>query len=160
IAKYFNFQDSNLNLNRSMISKILSDKSKWLAVTESQLSSTIFRHKQVKYPILDQSIRLWVEQITSGEMILTELMIREKATCFAKALNLGDDTLKFSNRWIQKFKRCNNLRNFRLHREANSAPLSSLPEYRQKLRELIEKYTLDNVFNADKTELFFHMAPD
>ncbi|CAG8794647.1 21329_t:CDS:1, partial [Racocetra persica] len=117
---------------------ILKDKLKWLAVTEDQLSSTVFQHKQVKYPLLDQSIRLWVEQITNSEVILTELMIKKKVIVFAKALGLSDDTLKFSNEWIHKFKQRNNLRNFKLYREANSAPLSSLLEYREKLHELIE----------------------
>ncbi|CAG8804196.1 23313_t:CDS:1, partial [Racocetra persica] len=46
IAKHFNSQDSSLNLNRTTIFKILKDKSKWLAIMESQLSSTIFRYKQ------------------------------------------------------------------------------------------------------------------
>ncbi|CAG8491655.1 3564_t:CDS:1, partial [Racocetra persica] len=105
-------------------------------------------------------MRIWVEQVTNREMFLTELIIKEQAADFAKALNLGKDALKFSNGWVHKFKQRNNLRNVRLHREANSAPLSSLPEYREKLRELIENYTLDNMFNTDETELFFHIAPD
>ncbi|CAG8600923.1 1672_t:CDS:2, partial [Scutellospora calospora] len=160
IANHFNSQDPNLNLDRTTISKILKDKSRWLAVADDQSSSITFRHKQVKYPLLNQAMKLWIEQVTRGEMIITELMIKEKATIFAKALNLGDDALKFSNGWIHKFKRRNNLRNFRLHGESNSAPLSLLPEYKKKLHDLIENYTLDNVFNADETGLFFRMAPD
>ncbi|CAG8483267.1 30455_t:CDS:2 [Racocetra persica] len=136
IAKHFNFQNSSLNLDRSTISKILNDKSKWLAVMDNQLNFTIFRRKQVKYPLLNQAMCLWVEQVTTEDMILTELMIKEK------------------------FKRHNNLKNFWLHGEAKSAPLSLLSEYRQKLYELIEKYTLNNMFNADETELFFHILPD
>ncbi|CAG8764952.1 15579_t:CDS:1, partial [Racocetra persica] len=46
IANYFNSQDPNLKLDRSTVSKILKNKSKWLMVTEDQLSSTVFRHKQ------------------------------------------------------------------------------------------------------------------
>ncbi|CAG8449545.1 3756_t:CDS:2 [Scutellospora calospora] len=83
IADHFNSQDPNLNLDQTTISKILNDKSKWLAVTEDQLSSIVFRCKKVKYPLLDQSMRLWVEQITNSEVILTELMIKEKAASFA-----------------------------------------------------------------------------
>ncbi|CAG8480239.1 29592_t:CDS:2 [Racocetra persica] len=61
IAKHFNSKDSSLNLDRTTISKILKDKSKY-------------------------------------DMIVTELMIKEKAADFTKALNLEDDALKFSNR--------------------------------------------------------------
>ncbi|CAG8770980.1 3362_t:CDS:2, partial [Gigaspora rosea] len=84
IANHFNSQDPNLNLDQTTISKILKDKSKWLA-----------------------ALKLWIEQVTRGEMIITELMIKEKATIFAKALNLGDNALKFLNEWIHKFKRHN-----------------------------------------------------
>ncbi|CAG8480340.1 4795_t:CDS:2 [Racocetra persica] len=84
IASHFNSQDPNLNLDQTTISKILKDK----------------------------TMRLWIEQVTCGEMIITELIIKEKTTIFTQALNLGDDVLKFSNRWIHKFKRHNNLRNF------------------------------------------------
>ncbi|CAG8499675.1 18202_t:CDS:2 [Racocetra persica] len=70
IAKHFNSKDSSLNLDRTTISKILKDKSKYL----------------------------WIEQVTNGDMIVTKLMIKEKAADFAKALNLEDDTLKFSNK--------------------------------------------------------------
>ncbi|CAG8538061.1 15180_t:CDS:2 [Dentiscutata heterogama] len=76
IANHFNSQISNLNLDWTTISKILKNKSKWLAITKSQLS---------------------LIQVTNGEIILTELMIKEKATYFAKVLNLGNDALKFSN---------------------------------------------------------------
>ncbi|CAG8558975.1 15168_t:CDS:1 [Racocetra persica] len=105
-------------------------------------------------------MRIWVKQVTNSEMFLTKLMIKEQVADFAKALNLGEDALKFLHRWVHKFKQHNNLRNIRLHREANSVPLSLLSEYREKLRELIKNYMLDNVFNADEIGLFFHIASD
>ncbi|CAG8480532.1 32611_t:CDS:2 [Racocetra persica] len=41
--------------------------------------------------------RIWVKQVTNSEIFLTELMIKEQVADFAKALNLGEDALKFSN---------------------------------------------------------------
>ncbi|CAG8845947.1 22725_t:CDS:1, partial [Racocetra persica] len=61
IAQYFNQKDSALNLERSTISKILKKKEQWLAITDT--SVTVFRHKKVKFPLLDKAMQLWVEQV-------------------------------------------------------------------------------------------------
>ena len=41
--------------------------------------------------------------------------------------------------------------------EGNSAPLEDLENYRQKLRGITSAYELCNIFNADKTALFWRM---
>ncbi|CAG8804624.1 26853_t:CDS:2, partial [Racocetra persica] len=79
-----------------------------MAITDNEANKAVFRHKKVKFPLLDKAMQLWVEQ----------------------ALDLPDDALKFSNRWVHKFKKRNNLRNYQLHEEANSTPLELLPEQR------------------------------
>ncbi len=61
---------------------------------------------------------------------------------------------------MQKFKRHNNIRKYRLHGEANSALLATLSDERNKLREILKDYPLEDIFNADETGLFFRMAPN
>jgi len=82
----------------------------------------------------------------------------EKAELFAKLLEIPEDELSFSNGWIFKFELRNDLRSYRLHGEANSAPLETLPIQRQKLQEILSQYDPDNIYNADETGLFFRMA--
>ncbi|CAG8655177.1 10866_t:CDS:2, partial [Dentiscutata heterogama] len=159
IALYFNTQDSKKKLDHSTISKILKDKDQWLAKTEAEISDTVFKHKKTKFPQLDHAIQLWVKSIIYERLFLTEAIIKEKAIYFAHALSLLENVLKFSNSWINKFKKRNHLQNFRLHSEAESAPIESLPEFRQELWEIIQEYTLDNVYNANETSLFYRLAP-
>ncbi|CAG8445734.1 15969_t:CDS:2 [Dentiscutata heterogama] len=64
-------------------------------------------------------------------------IIKEKAAYFAKALALCKDGLKFSNGW--------------LHGEASSTPIQILPESQRNLQNIIQEYTLSDVFNADET---------
>ncbi|CAG8616002.1 9397_t:CDS:1, partial [Dentiscutata heterogama] len=90
----------------------------------------VFHYKRVKFPLLDKAMQLWVEQVVDSQIFLTEAIIKEKAIFFARALALPDNALKFSNSWVHKFKKRNNLRNYRLHGEANSTPLELLPEQR------------------------------
>ena len=94
----------NLTIDRSTISKILLQSDKWTAIINTEDSVKTFRHKAVKFPILDQAMNLWVENVTAGGVILTDLLIKEKAKIFAQAFNIQENELVFSNGWLYKFK--------------------------------------------------------
>ena len=79
---------------------------------------------------------LWVENVTAGGITLTDLLIKEKARIFAQALNIQENELVFSNRWLEKFKKRNNIKRYRAHDEAGSALLESLPKERKRLCKL------------------------
>ncbi|CAG8448436.1 304_t:CDS:2 [Scutellospora calospora] len=96
-----------------------------LAIDNNETSMTTFRHKKVKFPLLDKAMQLWVKQVISDQIFLTDLIIKEKAAFFAWALGLPDSVLKFSNDWVYKFKKQKKLRNYQLHREANNRTILS-----------------------------------
>jgi DDE superfamily endonuclease len=58
-----------------------------------------------------------------------------------------------------RFKHRYDLKSYRLHREAASAPLEDLLEERKRLAEIILPYDLEDVYNANETGLFFRMLP-
>ena len=152
IAKYFN-EKYSLEIDRTTISKILSQRDKWKAVIENEISDKTYRHKAVKFPLLENAMNLWVENVTAGGVVLTDLLIKEKARIFAEAFNIQDE-LTFSNGWLQKFKKRNNIRKYRMHEESGSAPLATLPEERKKLQQILGRYTLDRIYNIDETVNF------
>ena len=157
IAIHFN-QLHNLDIKRSTISKILKEKERWLSIENA--STSTYKHREVKYPLLEQALSIWVKQAISKGMILSDIILREKAKDFAKDLNIEENSIGFSNGWLSGFKSRNNLSKQRLHGEANSAPLSTLPELRAELQELISKYNPSDVFNCDETGLFYRMTPN
>ncbi|PKK40750.1 hypothetical protein RhiirC2_805372 [Rhizophagus irregularis] len=57
-------------------------------------------------------------------------------------LNISEDQLKFTNRWMFLGK-------------ANNAPLATLPEKQLKLRNLLAAYNKEDIYNADEMGLFF-----
>ena len=128
IANHFNEVYPNLKIDRSTVSKILSQRDKWKAIVNTEDSVKTFRHKAVKFPLLDQAMNLWVENVTAGGVILTDLLIKEKAKIFAQALSIQENELVFSNGWLYKFKQRNNIRRYRIHGKSGSALLTSLPE--------------------------------
>ena len=143
IAAHFNAK-YGLNIDRTTISKIINKKDKWLHVEGG--SKTVFNHRR---PLLEEAMSVWIDQMTSKGVILTETLMTEKAELFAKLLEIPEDELSFSNGWIFKFKLRNDLRSYRLHGEANSAPLETLPIQRQKLQEILSQYDPDDIYNAD-----------
>ncbi|CAG8854222.1 36559_t:CDS:1, partial [Gigaspora margarita] len=52
-----------LNLDRSTISKILSNKEKWTNLTSNETDDIIFRKSRVKHPSLEKALSIWVNQI-------------------------------------------------------------------------------------------------
>ncbi|CAI2199323.1 19454_t:CDS:1, partial [Funneliformis geosporum] len=54
-----------LNIDRSTISKILLESDKWKAINVEDSAQT-FKHKEVKFPVLEQAISLWVENAIAG----------------------------------------------------------------------------------------------
>ncbi|CAB4491435.1 unnamed protein product [Rhizophagus irregularis] len=157
IAIYFN-RLHNINIKRPTISKILKDRERWLSITNN--TSSTYRHREVKYPSLEQALSIWVKQALSKNMILSDNILREKAKEFAQDLNIAENAIGFSNGWLGGFKSRNNLSKQRIHGESNSAPLSTLPELRAELQELISKYDPNDVFNFDETGLFYRMTPN
>src|SRR5207253_3175328 len=56
-----------LNLERSTISKILSDKEKWINFTVNETINNTFCKSKVKHPDLEKALNIWVNQaVVSG----------------------------------------------------------------------------------------------
>ena len=70
-------------------------------------------------------------------------------------MNIQENELVFSNGWLEKFKKRNNIKRYRAHGEAGSAPLESLSEERKRLRKLLGRFTLDRIYNIDEMGHFY-----
>ena len=97
---------------------------------------------------------LWVENATASSVVLMDLLIKKKAKTFAEAFNIQEKDLTFSNGWLYKFKRHNNISRYRIHRESGSASLVSLSEEHTKLQLILGQYTLDRIYNIDEMVSF------
>ncbi|CAG8603701.1 1935_t:CDS:2, partial [Diversispora eburnea] len=64
---------------------------------------------------------------------------------------LPEGSLTFSNGWVTKFKKHNEIRKITMHSEAASAPLENLPKEWKKLQELLSHYNSEDMYNADET---------
>ena len=71
------------------------------------------------------------------------------------ALDLLSDAIKFSNGWVDEFKRWHGLQQYQSHGEASSVNLTSVKEECIRMWRKLEGWDLNNVFNVDKTSFFW-----
>ena len=158
IADYFS-EKKNLTIDRTTVTKILSNKEKWINIPNSTHHS-VFRQKSVKFPDLEKTMGFWISQVSAQGLVITDKVVAEKAKVFGEKLGIEKNDLVFSNGWLRGFKQRNNIKAVRIHGEANSAPLENLPLFRNELQEITSKFDLENIFNADETGLFYCMSPN
>ncbi|GBB96268.1 hypothetical protein RclHR1_02710027 [Rhizophagus clarus] len=62
--------------------------------------------------------------------------------------------------WLNNFKKRHNIKQYNKHGEVQSRPSEEeLTKKREKLQELINNFDLENVFNCDKTGLYWKLEP-
>ena len=71
-----------------------------------------------------------------------------------------ESNIGFSNGWVQRFKLRNNISLRKYEGEASSANLPAINIELPKIKEEINKYNLDDVFNFDECALFYRLEPD
>lgn len=149
----------NLEVDRSTVTKILAESDRWIAKDVSGNSGKLTKDRKEMFPKVNDALGEWMFGALATNRILTGKILQMKALEFAQRFPEEKD-FKASDGWLQKFKKRHNLHHVKMHGEANSAPLDILPEERERLREVIGEYDLDDVYNADETALFFRMPPN
>ena len=144
-------------VSEGMVSDILKEKDRWLAIDLNSFQVGLQREKKVAFPIIEEALTIWVETALQNGLIITDNILSTKALGFAFLLK--EEKFKGSDGWIDNFKKRHNLRQYNIHGEAASAPLQDLDTMRENLRETLKEYDPENIFNCDETGLFWKMKP-
>ena len=105
---------------------------------------------------------LWVLKAMGDGILLTGEVLHQKWNQFADLVGVPEDErLNLSNGWLGCFKDRNGLKEMKRHGEAASANASTVEQERKRIQELIKKYgyELHDIFNMDKTGLFYRYVP-
>ena len=93
---------------------------------------------------------LWVEGREAQLQPVTGLLIIAKAERLSTALGLPGDSLRFSNGWVNKFKKRHALQHYQSHGEASSVDLTSIKEEHVRMQHELQGWDLNDVFNVDE----------
>lgn len=68
--------------------------------------------------------------------------------------------LQFSNGWLEKFCHRHSFKQQVVHGESGSVQQEVINQELPALRQLLQQYHPDDIFNADETGLFYNMPPN
>lgn len=145
---------------RSTISVILKEKEKWLAIPQDGQAGKRIRHRDGKFPKLEECLALWHSHAEAAKLPTSDRALQIVARDIGAAIGIGSEELKFSSGWLQGFKARFGLHSVTMHGEAASSPLTSLDEERTALKRILSDYNPKDIFNADETGLFYRMPPN
>ncbi|EXX59906.1 hypothetical protein RirG_184720 [Rhizophagus irregularis DAOM 197198w] len=140
-------------VKQNTVSDIFKKKEKWLLVNPDSEDANKQKERPVYFPQVEEALSLWVINTLAAELTINTDILHEKAKYFAQQFEINK--FSFSNGWIDKFKRRHNLKEYIKWDEAKSAPLETLDEERNILREIIKDYDL----NDDETGLYWDLEP-
>jgi hypothetical protein len=143
--------------HRTTIGDILQNRAKFTTLQPQDRS--LKRTRAVKSEVIDSSIKNWVFQMQYQNQPICDDLIKAKARSFAALLGVEGE-LKFSNGWLQKFKKRHGFHKVKIHGESGDAQMEGIEGRIEELRARIAVYGLDKSYNFDETGLFYNLAPD
>ena len=119
--------------------------------------------KEANFEKLDKAVYNWFIQQRSKGAPVSGPLLQEKALQMFKIPypDKGADSFKTSSGWLHKFSCRHGVRGISLPGESQSADASAVFTFRSKLLRKVEEegYTLNQVFNADETGLWWQLFP-
>jgi hypothetical protein len=91
------------DVSEGMISDILKEKDRWLAIDIDSYQAGLKREKKIPFPIIEEALTLWVEKALQARLIITDNILVTKALEFA--LLCQEEKFKGSSGWIDNFKK-------------------------------------------------------
>ena len=94
--------------------------------------------------------------------IVTEDILKEMAAVLWKKLPqyAGQEVPKFSTGWLDGFKARHNIKKYKQQRESGLIDLVVVKEELQEIQEDVNLYTNKDIYNMDKSALFWKMTLD
>uniref|UniRef100_A0A8C4SFH0 HTH CENPB-type domain-containing protein n=1 Tax=Erpetoichthys calabaricus TaxID=27687 RepID=A0A8C4SFH0_ERPCA len=132
IAKQF-------GIPKSMLSTFLKEKENILKLYSEKSCGHQKRMRECEYPVIEQCVLKWLVQARDRNVPING---------------------KVFNGWLDKFKERHGIVFNRQCGESAQMPEEDCSHWIQKLPEIVQDYSPDDVFNADETGLFFKCTPD
>ena len=96
------------DVSEGMISDILKEKDRWLAIDTNSFQASLRREKKIPFPTIEEALTIWVDNALQAGLVITDNILSTKALDFA--FMLKEDKFKGSGGWVNNFKKWHNLR--------------------------------------------------
>jgi hypothetical protein len=146
-------------VDRTTISKILEQSSRWLQVQADVHEGKTKRVRDAKWPQVDRALMLWFGQIRARRGIVNDAMLYQKAAEFRDAFGISEDNFKLSPGWLEKFKSRHGIACHNLNGEFSGVDTHGVGISHVKLPPIIATYDPEDVFHFDETGLYYRAPP-
>ena len=147
---------------KTQISKVLKNKESILAEFQSNASSsrvhTTSKARASEYSEINDALYKWFKLATSKNIPIGGPHLIEKAKMIANALGKSD--FKGSQGWLEKWKKRFALKQVKICGEFGDVEGKTVDSWKERLLELIQGYSKDDIWNMDETGLYFRALPD
>ena len=141
---------------KTQVSNILKRKAEYMtAYTDNQRTDSKRPCLRGHYDELDNH---WFVKIRGANMPVSGPLLQEKATHFAREMNITD--FKASNGWLHRFKTRHNITCLKVCGEAGSVDKDVEEDWLSRVPDIIKDYDLKNIYNMDETGVFYRALPD
>ena len=122
------------------------------------------RINPLKCPLIEQPLSEWVRDNNWRGCFISNNLIQTKAQQLQDEYNAELPTIEktkclFTRGWLVNFRRRHKFRAYKLHGEQDDADLSAYYERLPDLRNIVSRYSPENVWNCDEFALYYRMAP-
>lgn len=111
------------------------------------------------YPELEQALYLWVIEV-QDDVPVSGFLLRTQALEFWAAMYPNDARPRFSNGWLEGFKKRFKITSRKRHGEAGSVDIAAITEELEEVKALAQQYDKADIYNCDGTGLFWKNTPD
>ena len=147
-------------INQSTVSRMLKRFRDDVPPPEVITNHTIKRTRQVQYPELDTVLYDWF-LCFERQVPMSGELIKQKAVFVFKALYPEEEKcLKFSNGWLEGWKERYKIKEFKKHGESGDVDMKVVENNLPVLRNILEVYRQQDIYNMDETVFFYQLIPD
>ncbi|XP_064463595.1 tigger transposable element-derived protein 4-like [Ornithodoros turicata] len=136
---------------KSTLSRLLSSKDTILASRDDSLfKPSCKRMRTAQHVNMKKALLLWIKKARASKLPLSGAIIKEKAQDIALQLRCTD--FSASDGWLSRFKNRHELVYRSVVGKSKDVPREVCEDWqRGRLRELLEQYQPQDVYNADET---------
>jgi hypothetical protein len=146
-------------IGKATVSDILKDKEKYLS-TDSIRSPGAKRLREGDYPHLESCLYIWLKDKINNKVCISDVILISQAKVFGALIGISDLEFSYSHGWLDKYKKRFNIKLHTVSGESGGVDMDVVSRGILMLKEEINQYKLDDVFNFDETALFYRLQPN
>ena len=149
------------NIGKTAAANILKNEKKIREQHETFHEKSKKRNRHGKYRKINEILFEWYKRCCASNIYPNGAMLKEEAIAIKYQLRNNDfDDFSASDGWLDCWKTTYSVKERRIVGEAGDVSTETITSWMERISELIEGYSLENIWNMDESGCFFKALPD